>query len=140
MTRFIGSIVPPNSSSQVQLMCIYCCYCPPSPFNRLSICGWCRLARARAKGEDPSCFPALGALWLSIVTRATSYPSFSYLFPSFSRQLSRFVFLSCIVISGFFSPERFRMISQIGPFFFLSLSPAFCQKQAKPKWIELQSN
>ena len=80
MTRFIGSIVPANSSSQVQLMCIYCRYCPPSSFNRLSICGWCRLARARAKGGGP---PPL-------------------LFPSIRRIVGYRLSLDCHLVSVFF--------------------------------------
>lgn len=71
MMRFIGSIVPssPNSSSQVQLMCIYR---PPLSSVAISISGWCRLARDWTKGEGPSssCFHrALGALYLSISDR-----------------------------------------------------------------------
>lgn len=56
-----------NSSSQIQLMCIYCCHCRATPFNRLSISGWCRLAGLDGRGlRAPRFQRTLGALCLSI--------------------------------------------------------------------------
>ena len=59
-----------NSSSQIQLMCIYCCHCRATPFNRLSISGWCRLAGLDGRGlgapPPPRFQRTLGALCLSI--------------------------------------------------------------------------
>lgn len=79
----------PNSSSQVQSVCIYCCHCRPSPFNRLSISGWCRLVRLDER-KGPSCFQrALGPLYLSIrhvlPTFTSSFPTFSLFFSTLSR-------------------------------------------------------